>query len=171
MTFESMKKSISIIVAIASNHAIGKNNRLLWHIPGDLKRFKKLTVGHAVIMGKKTFESLPNKPLPDRTNIVLTDVPGEAMAGCVMAYSAEEALAKCPEGESFVIGGGSVYRQFLPLADKLYITRVHKEFEADTFFPDIPEEEWILLSTEDPADVGNQNFKYTYEIYVRKTKK
>ncbi len=129
---------ISIIVAIAENNAIGKNNDLLWHIPEDMKRFRKITSGHKIIMGKRTYESLPYRPLKNRTNIVISDIPGDHYEGCVMAYSIQEAMDHCsPDEECFIIGGGMVYRQFLPLADKLYITRVDKSFDADIFFPDI----------------------------------
>ena len=114
---------ISIIVAIAENYAIGKNNDLLWHIPGDLKRFKKLTVGHTVVMGKKTYESLPRKPLPERLNIVITDDPGDSFDECITVFTIEDAVKKLdPAHENFIIRGASVYRQFLPLADRLYIT-------------------------------------------------
>ena len=134
---------ISIIVAIAENYAIGKNNELLWHIPEDMKRFKEITLGHKVIMGRKTYESLPRRPLRERTNIVISDIPGERYEGCLMAYSMEEALRHCTSREEcFVIGGGTVYRQFMPLADKLYITWVHKSFDADTFYPEIDPKTW-----------------------------
>ena len=109
-----MNKQISIIVAIASNYAIGKDNDLLWHISKDLKRFKKLTEGHYIIMGKKTYFSLPKRPLPNRTSIIITDVEGEVIDNCLMAYSIEDAIEKMePERENFIIGGGSIYRQFL----------------------------------------------------------
>ena len=160
--------TLSIIVAIAENHAIGKDNKLLWHISNDLKRFKKITSGHPVIMGKSTFESLPVQPLPNRINIVLTDVPGEKIEGCVMAYSIPEALELCPEGEEcFVIGGGSVYRQFMPLADRLYITRVHKTYDADTFFPEIDEKQWELISREEVTDDDSVPFRYEYLVFKR----
>lgn len=160
---------ISIIVAIAKNYAIGKNNELLWHISEDLKRFKRLTTGHHVIMGKKTFESLPNGPLPNRTNVVITDIPGEKIEGCVMAYSIEDALEICKvDSESFVIGGGMIYRQFLPLADKLYLTFVHDEFEADTFFPEINFNDWIEISKEEHFHDDNNPMDYTYRILERK---
>ena len=160
---------ISIIVAIAANNAIGKDNDLLWHISRDLKRFKELTKGHYVVMGKKTYFSLPNRPLPNRTNMVITDVPGEQIDNCLMAYSIEDAISKMdPENENFIIGGGSIYRQFLPYADKLYITRVHKEFEADTFFPEISFEEWKLVEKEDVTDDKQNDFTYSFEIYKRK---
>ena len=166
-----MSRTLSIIVAIAENHGIGKDNRLLWHIPDDLKRFKKLTTGHAVVMGKKTFESLPLRPLPNRTNIVLTDDPSEQIEGCVMAYSIEDAVSKCPENkESFIIGGGTVYRQFLPLADRLYITLVHKPYDADTFFPLIPEDEWELVEQERHPPQGTLDTDFSYNVYVRAVK-
>ncbi len=162
-------KNISIIAAISENFAIGRNNDLLWHIPGDLKRFKSLTTGHAVIMGKKTYESLPAKPLPNRLNIVITDVPGEKFEGCVMAYSIEEALAKCPgDDECFVMGGGMIYKQFLDFASKLYITFIHKEFKGDTFFPKINFKEWHLIEEEKHASDGNLDFSYTYAIFEKK---
>ncbi len=110
-------KPISIIVAIASNYAIGKDNDLLWHISDDLKRFKRITSGHTVVMGKNTFYSLPFRPLPKRRNIVLTDVPGEKIEGCEMAYSIDHAIELMDENsENFIMGGGSIYRQFMPLA-------------------------------------------------------
>ncbi len=163
------KKQISIIVAIASNNAIGKDNDLLWHISADLKRFKEITKGHYVIMGKRTYFSLPVRPLPGRTNMIITDVPGEQIDDCLMAYSIEDAVEKMDgNDENFIIGGGSVYRQFLPLADKLYITRVHKDFEADTFFPEISPEEWELTDKTDVTDDDQNDFTYSFEIYRRK---
>lgn len=162
-------KTTSIIVAIADNNAIGNNNELLWHIPDDLKRFKKLTSGHQVLMGKRTWESLPIKPLPNRENIVLTDIPGEIIEGCTMAYSIEDALSKIKDNEEcFIMGGGMIYRQFLDKADKLYITHVHKNFEADTFFPEINYNDWELIEEEKHQAEGNLDFSFTYSIYVRK---
>lgn len=127
-------KKISIIVAIASNNAIGKNNQLLWHVPADMKYFKKITTGHTVIMGKNTFLSLPGGPLVNRRNIVISDDPDDHFKGCVTVNSINEAIELCDEEiECFVIGGASVYRQFLPFATRLYVTKVNKSFEADTF--------------------------------------
>lgn len=159
---------ISIIVAIAENMAIGKNNDLLWHIPADLKRFKQITSGHPVIMGKKTWESLPRRPLPNRRNIVITDVTGERIDGCEMAYSIEEAVAMCDVNEeSFIIGGASVYRQFLPHANRLYLTLVHKPFDGDVFFPEIDFSQWKMISKEDfmPDDIND--FAYSNQTYDR----
>jgi len=116
-------KKISIIVAIAENFAIGKDNKLLWHIPADLIRFKRITKGHQVIMGKLTYESLPIRPLPHRENIVISDNPMDSFEGCTTVHSIKEAEELCNDREeSFIIGGGSVYRQFLPICNKLLST-------------------------------------------------
>jgi len=158
-----MKKQISIIVAIAKNNAIGKNNDLLWHIPNDLKRFKKLTSGHNIIMGKKTYQSLPFRPLPNRTNIVITDIAGEVIEGCKMAYSINDAVELMDkENENFIIGGGSIYKQFLPVADKLYLTIVHKDFDADIFFPEINFDEWEKIEEVFVNDDDSVPFDYSY---------
>jgi dihydrofolate reductase len=162
-------KNISIIVAIAENNGIGKNNRLLWHIPADLKRFKRITEGHTVIMGKNTFLSLPGGPLKNRRNIVITDDPSERFDGCETVFSVKEAMERSPDGEeSFVIGGASVYRQFMPYADRLYLTRVNRAFDADTFFPEILPAEWEEMSHEIPESDGKNDFTYTFSILKRK---
>lgn len=162
--------SISIIVAVAKNNAIGKDNQLLWHLSEDLKRFKKLTTGHTIVMGKNTYYSLPRRPLPNRTHIVLTDIADEQVDDCVMAYSLEDAIEKMnPAEENFIIGGASIYKQFLQHADKLYITWVHESFDADTFFPVLNENEWQVESKEDFPDPDEKNpFPYSYVIYSRK---
>jgi dihydrofolate reductase len=164
-----MVRKISIIVAIAENNAIGRENKLLWHISSDLKRFKKITAGHTVIMGKNTFLSLPQRPLVNRRNVVISDNHDDDFPGCEMAYSIQEALGKCEtRQENFVIGGASVYRQFMPYAQKLYITQVHKSFDADTFFPDIPESEWEIVEEEDITDDPQNDFAYSFLTYQRK---
>ena len=164
-----MKKDISIIVAIASNYAIGKDNDLLWHISRDLKRFKEITKDHYIVMGKRTYYSLPIRPLPHRTSLIITDVANEEIDNCLMAYSIEDAVNKMDtSNENFVIGGGSIYKQFMHIANKLYITRVHKDYEADTFFPEISLDEWKLESQEDIKDDLQNDFTYTFEIYSRK---
>lgn len=161
---------ISIIVAIAENNAIGKNNDLLWHLSDDLKRFKKLTTGQTIVMGKKTYFSLPVRPLPNRQSIVITDVPNETFEGCITAYSIQDAMQKLNEtGENFIIGGGSVYAQFLPFADKLYLTKVHHSFDADIFFPEINFMEWEILEKEDVNADEKNEFNYTYYVYKRKS--
>lgn len=160
--------NISIIVAIAENFAIGLNNQLLFHLPEDLKRFKKITTGKALIMGKKTLYSLPKAPLPNRRNIVVTDIPGETFAGCESAYSIDEAIKLVEnEPEAFIIGGGMIYRQFYPLAGKLYLTLVHREMQADTFFPVINYSEWTETEREDLFDEQN-GFSYSYLDLARK---
>lgn len=158
-------KPISIIVAIAQNNAIGKDNQLLWHIPADLKRFKQLTTGHTIVMGKRTFESLPIRPLPNRRSVVITDIAGEEIEGCVMAYSIQDSIDKMDEDkENFIIGGGSVYRQFLPIADHLYLTIVQKDFDADTFL-EIDLSEWETIEREDHLD---EELPYYYINLKRK---
>jgi dihydrofolate reductase len=160
---------ISIIVAVSEDWGIGKDNELLWHISEDLKRFKRLTTGNTVIMGKKTWESLPRKPLPGRKNIVLTDDPKEIIAEAVTAYSIEDALSKCDENEEiFIMGGGSVYRQFMPIADRLYITHVHKKAPADIYFPEIDLKIWQATEKEEFAASETNPVPYTYTIYVRR---
>ena len=160
--------NISIIVAIAENFAIGRNNELLFHLPNDLKRFRQITTGHPVIMGRNTLLSLPKWPLPNRRNIVITDNPEDQFSGCEVVYSTEEAIELVKdESESFIIGGGSVYRQFFPVANRLYLTVVNKTFEADTFFPEIDYSAWNVISREDHFDEIN-GFSYTYLNLERK---
>lgn len=160
--------NISIIVAIAQNFAIGKNNDLLFHLPNDLKRFKEITTGHSLIMGRNTLLSLPRWPLPNRRHIVITDKPDDNFPGCEVVFSIDEAIEKIKdEKEAFVIGGGMVYRQFYPIAGKLYLTVVNKPFDADTFFPEIDFSEWEELSREDYSDETNK-FSYSYLNLIRK---
>ncbi|MDD3161942.1 MAG: dihydrofolate reductase [Bacteroidales bacterium] len=160
---------ISIIVAIAQENAIGRNNQLLCHLSDDLKRFKRLTSGHTVIMGRNTFDSLPNGPLPNRTNIVLTSRPHSLPEGCIAVKSLEEAIA-CAEAdeELFIIGGASVYQQALPLADRLYLTFIHHTFaDADTFFPKIDFSQWQQTESEKHEANEKNAFPYSFVDYVR----
>jgi dihydrofolate reductase len=160
---------ISIIVAVSEDWGIGKENGLLWHISEDLKRFKRLTSGNAVIMGKKTWESLPLKPLPGRKNIVLTDVKDEIFDGSIAAFSVDDALRKCEKDEEiFVIGGGSVYRQFMPIADRLYITHVLKKAPADVYFPGIDPGIWKVVEKQDFISDNEDVIPYSYVVYERK---
>jgi len=159
---------ISIIVAIAEDNGIGNKNGLLWHLPEDLKRFKELTLGKTIIMGKKTWESLPKRPLPGRKNIVITDDPNDSFEGGITAFSIKDAISKFAKtDEVFIIGGGSIYRQFMPFADRLYITHIHKKADADTWFPVIDPEIWEPVETEDYNKTGNNSIPYTYIIYQR----
>jgi len=162
-------KKISIIVAVAANWAIGKDNDLLWHISNDLKWFKKHTSGNPVIMGKKTWESLPLKPLPKRLNIIISDIPKEYFEGCQTVGSIDEAInIMDQEKENFIIGGGSVYAQFLPIAQKLYLTRVHKEFDADIFFPEVNMDEWEEVFREDHPESDDNLLGYSFMILKKK---
>lgn len=160
--------NISIIVAIAQNFAIGKNNDLLFHLPNDLKRFKQITTGKTLIMGRNTLLSLPKWPLPNRRHIVITDRPEDRFEGCEVVFSIDEAIEKVKnEAEAFIIGGGMVYRQFYPLAEKLYLTVVHKDFEADTFFTEIDFNLWRETYREDHYDEKN-DFNYSYINLIKK---
>ena len=157
--------TISIIVAIASNNAIGNNNQLIWHIPEDLKRFKALTMGHHIIMGRKTWESI-GRPLPGRTSIVVTRDPHYKAEGCTIANSLEQAIELSrDDSEIFVIGGGELYAQALPLASKLYVTHVHREFEGDTFFPAIDYNQWMAVEKQEPAE--KDGLGYSFVNYVK----
>ncbi len=160
---------ISIIVAIAQNYAIGKNNDLLWHISDDLKRFKAITSSHTVIMGSKTYMSLPRRPLPNRRNIVLTGNPDFQCQGAELAHSVQQVLDMVKDdGECFVIGGGTVYNQFLPHANRLYVTLVHKDFDADVFFPAINNEHFIVEKESERKFDPSSQLEYTYIDYIRK---
>lgn len=159
---------ISVIVAIANDGVIGAGNDLIWHIPEDLKRFKAITSGHPVIMGRKTFESL-GRPLPNRTNVVITRNRDYCPEGVVMAGSLEEALALFPaEEEVFIIGGGEIYRQSMPLADKFYITEVHADYEGDTYFPEWDRAEWDEIFSENHRSGEKYDKPFTFKEYVRK---
>jgi dihydrofolate reductase len=160
---------ISIIVAVSDDWGIGRDNDLLFNIPEDLKRFKRLTTGKTVIMGKRTWYSLPRRPLPGRRNIVISDIKEEEIQDAEMAYSIEDAVSKCyTSEESFIIGGGSIYRQFMPLAGRLYITHVHSNAPADVYFPAIDAETWEIEEKEEfPAKENSP--AYTYSVYRRKS--
>ena len=160
---------LSIIVAIAQNNAIGRAGQLLYHLPNDLKRFKVLTTGHTIIMGRKTFESLPNGALPNRQNLVLSHDTTLSLPGAEVFPTLEAVLATCPNNEEiFVIGGVSVYRQALPLADKLYITLIDDTpMDADTFFPLTDSREWQPVYTEHHATDNRHAYPYTFIDYIR----
>ena len=160
---------ISIIAAVANDQAIGKGQQLLCHLPADLKHFKSLTTGHAIIMGRKTFESLPKGALPHRTNIVLTTQNHVQYDGCLIAKSVEEAfqLAK-DDDEIFIIGGKAVYEIFLPYADTLDLAMVDHVFDGDTRFPEFSPREWSILAEEyHPADEENK-FPVRFALFTRR---
>ncbi len=160
---------ISIIVAIAENGAIGLNNQLIYHISADMKRFKALTTGNTVIMGRKTFLSLPKGALPNRRNIVLSRNPDNTFPGTEAFTSIEEALAHCNDDEKiYIIGGAEIYRQAFPIADELNITLVHDTPPlADTFFPDISNKEWKEVSREDLPPEEKTPYPYSFITYQR----
>jgi len=158
---------ISIIAAVAENGVIGDKNQLLWHIPEDLKHFKAVTSGHPVVMGRKTYESL-GRPLPNRTNIVITRQELE-IEGCCVVHSLEEALAPFPADEEvFVIGGAELYAQALPLAGRFYLTRVHRAYEGDTRFPAWNPAEWRLVACEARNCGEKYPYPFTFETYERR---
>lgn len=158
---------LSTIVVVGKNREIGYKNKLLWDIPEDMARFKKLTTGHVVIMGDRTFESI-GKPLPGRVNIIVSqNTDYQVPAGCFVAHSIEEAKTKAKEletgNESFVIGGGTIYRLFMPLIDKLYVTEVDDAPEADTFFPDYSDFKNIVFEETHETD----DLKFTFKELTR----
>lgn len=161
---------LSLIVAIADNGAIGKKQQLLCHLPKDLKRFKEITGGHTIIMGRKTFESLPKGALPNRKNIVLSSSVDASFPNCLVFNSLDKALNACEnEPEVFIIGGAAVYESALKQADKLYITRIHHAFEdADTFFPEINESDWQEIEREDCPVDEKHAYPFSFITYIRK---
>lgn len=164
----SKKPQITMIAAAAKNDALGKDNDLIWHISEDLKRFKRLTSGHAIIMGRKTFESMP-KALPNRTNIVLTRKKEYQPEGAIVVHTIEEALKLVKDDEQpFVIGGGEIYTLFMSFCNRIELTRVHHEFEADVFFPKIDSSAWEIIAQEDHTSTETQPFDYSYITYEKK---
>jgi dihydrofolate reductase len=152
---------VSAVVAISENHVIGKDNKLLWYLPNDLKHFKEITSGHTIIMGRKTYESV-GKPLPRRRNIIITrqDITIE---GCEVVNSIQAALALCKdEKEVFIVGGAEIYRQSINLTNRIYLTIVHKEFEGDSFFPEINKQEWREVSSEDHQPDEKNQLPYSF---------
>ncbi|MFK7781288.1 dihydrofolate reductase [Psychroserpens sp.] len=167
---EKKGSELTIIVAAGENNAIGKDNDLIWHLSNDLKRFKKLTNGHHIIMGRKTFESFP-KPLPNRIHIVITRQSNyEAPEGVIVVNSLEDAINKAKSDQQpFIIGGGEIYKQSMAFADKLELTRVHSSFEnADTYFPEIDETQWKEMNrTTHDADEKHEH-AFSFITYIRK---
>ncbi|SHF86829.1 dihydrofolate reductase [Flavobacterium segetis] len=159
---------IIMIAAAAENNALGKDNKIIWHLPNDYKRFRLLTSGHHIIMGRKTYESL-GKPLPDRKHIIITRQENYQVENCIVVDNMEKALKACPKNEdSFIIGGGEIYSLGMPFADKLEITRVHENFDADAYFPEINDHEWKIIESEFNAKDEKNNYDYTYQTFIRK---
>ncbi|MEM1214208.1 MAG: dihydrofolate reductase [Bacteroidota bacterium] len=161
---------VSAIVAAARNQVIGDGNDIPWRLSSDLKYFKRTTLNHHIIMGRKTFDSL-GRPLPKRTNIVLTRDIHYLGNGFLVAHTIEEALSMAydqNEAEVFIIGGGEIYRQSLPFLDRVYLTRVDAEPAGTVYFPELPESEWQLISSEPQVQGERDDFAFTFEIYERR---
>lgn len=159
---------ITIIAAIANKNVLGKNNQLIWHLPADLKRFKQTTTGHFVIMGRKTFKSLGYKPLPNRTNIIITNNKNFTAKDCVIAHSLADALAYAQADEnSFILGGANIYQQALAYVDVLDLTFVHHNFDGDVYFPEIDTKIWKETSRQDFKADDKNKFDYSFVKFER----
>ena len=166
---QNMKPIISAIAAMAENRTIGNKNQLPWHLPEDLKHFKSITSGHAVLMGRRTYDSI-GRPLPNRTNIILTRDINFVAPDCVIASSIDEALSTAKDlgtDEIFVIGGAMIYRQLLPIINKLYLTIVHHKFLGDAHFPEINENEWREISRETHDSDASNAYAYSFIVLER----
>lgn len=159
---------ITIICAIGEDDSLGKDNQLLWHLPDDFRRFKQLTTGHSIIMGRKTFDSLP-QALPNRKNIVITCDRNYHGQNCIVVSSLEEALSEARKHDDapYIIGGAQIYELALPYADKLEITRVHATFGADVFFPKVDWNQWKLVSADFHSKDQKHAFDFTFETYIK----
>jgi dihydrofolate reductase len=159
---------ISLIVAMGENRVIGVDNRMPWHLSSDLKRFKRITMGKPLIMGRRTHESI-GRPLPSRKNIVLTSDPTYVAPGCVVVHSLEDAFETADADEIMVIGGSTLYEELLPKADRLYLTLIHRAFAGDTFFPQLKWDEWTEIEHLDVEDDPDSGLSYSFLILERKT--
>ncbi len=158
---------ITLIAAIGKNNELGKDNDLIWHLPNDLKRFKKVTAGHHVIMGRKTYESL-GRPLPNRTNIIITRNSNYKADGCVVVHSLKEAIAAAQEDENpYILGGAEIYNQAIAIADYLDITHVDASLDADAFFPEIDENLWVTIAREDHQKDERHQYNYSFVTYKK----
>jgi dihydrofolate reductase len=155
---------VKIIVATSKNKVIGDSNSLIWHLPADLKRFKELTTGNPIVMGRKTYESI-GRPLPNRRNIIITRDTKYEVDGCEIVNSLEEALMIC-NNNCFIIGGGEIYRQSMEIADQIYLTLVHEDFEGDTTFPEIGSE-WKMVTSQDFEPDEKNKHKYSFIEYMK----
>ncbi|MCB0496411.1 MAG: dihydrofolate reductase [Cyclobacteriaceae bacterium] len=164
---------IAMIAAVAENGVIGKDNDLVWSLPDDMKYFMNTTKGHYIILGRKNFESLPPKyrPLPNRTNVVVTHQKNLQLEGAHMVNTLEEAFEFCrnsDQGKVFVIGGGQIYKHSMPFADTLYITEIHQSFDGDTFFPEFDKNEWQEVSREQHGTDERHLYPFDFVVYKRK---
>ena len=159
-----------LIAAAAENNALGKNNEMVWHLPDDFKRFKQLTTGHHIIMGRKTFESFP-KPLPNRIHIVITRQKDYNPQGCIVVSDLDDAIAAVPkEQDAYIIGGGEIFKLAIPIADKIELTRIHQSYDGDAFFPEINLDDWKIVESHfHPTDEKHAS-SFTFETYLKKEK-
>jgi dihydrofolate reductase len=155
---------IKIIVAISKNRVIGDSNKLIWHLPSDLKRFKEITTGHPIVMGRKTYQSI-GRPLPNRRNIIVTRDEEFEVEGCEVVNSIEEALL-LTNSDCFIIGGGEIYKQSLNLAEQIYMTQIDEEFEGDTTFPEL-DRSWYVSKKEDFSSDEKNPYNYSFTFYER----
>ena len=161
---------LKILVAFDENRVIGKNNALIWHLPADLKRFKALTTGHVIIMGRKTFESI-GRPLPNRTTILISRQLDLQIDGVILAHSVEEAILKAKSltrEDIYIVGGAEIYALSLPVADQILVTQLHDIFEGDAFFPEISPEMWDVTEKERGVTDEQNAYQYSYITYSRK---
>ncbi len=159
---------ISFIVAFDRDRVIGKNNRLPWHLPNDLARFKRITTGHTVVMGRKTYESI-GRPLPNRRNVILTRNKSFEAEGCEVVHTYEEVINRCRDEKCFIIGGSELFSLFWEDAERLYVTFIDASFDGDTFFPPIDERDWQLVSVEEGNVDEKNKYRHEFRLYVRKT--
>lgn len=159
-----MPQTISLIAALGKNRIIGNENKLIWNIPADMKHFRELTTGKAVVMGRKTFESI-GRPLPKRKNIILTRDMNYKAESCILVNSVEEALKAAGDGEVMIIGGAQIYAEFLPKANKMYLTFIDADFEGDAYFPEYNKDEWEEVDREEHED---NDLRYSFVEFERK---
>jgi len=160
---------LSIIVAVSENNVIGKDNDLIWKLPRDMRHFKETTTGHYIIMGRKTFES-NGRPLPNRTNVIITRDKNYKAEGCVVVHSLEDAINEAKnDSEAFIIGGGVIYDLSMSLVDRIYITKIHHSFEGDTFFPEINMDEWNVVDKRDYEPDEKNKYPFTILTLDRKS--
>lgn len=156
------------IAAASENNALGKDNKLVWHLPDDFKRFKQITSGHYIILGRKTFDSF-DKPLPNRTHIIITHNKKYKAEGCIVVNSIEEALKAVPKNQDvYIIGGAEIYKQSIHLSDKIELTRVHTTCDADAFFPEINLAEWKVIQEEYHPKDEKHLLDFTYLTFVKR---
>jgi dihydrofolate reductase len=160
---------IFLIVAMSENRVIGVENRMPWHLPADLKRFRQITMGKPLVMGRRTHESI-GRPLPGRKNIVLTSDLAYVAPGCVVVHTLAEAFREADADEIMVIGGSSLYEELLPKADRIYLTLIHREFAGDTFFPELEWKEWSEIARIDVNDDPDSGLSYSFLVLERKTR-